>query len=1001
MKKIFLPFCLLALSAGASVSAQSSAAISEPEALFRDGKEMFEEHNWDGCIDLLSRFKHAHGSHATHEEADFMIAVSAFEKNSGEALPLLKKFQKKYPVSIHQEQVCFLIGTWYFQQEEYATALEWFAPIEMDRLSMHLQPAFFQRMGVSYLKTGDTEQAYPLFQVLSTMDSEYQSSAQYYLAYLEYADKQYATALEMFESLPKDDEYETTVPYYITQILFIQGKYDQALQRSVELLDTRLSTEQEAELSRIAAQCYYQQGASSRALRYFKRYFQLTNTPLRSSALNGGICAFEQGDANLAIEALSKVTGVNDEMAQRAYLLLGHAYLMNADMRNASMAFDRASKSTFNAKVQEEAWFNYGLTVHQSSYSPFNESVVVFESFLNNYPNSAYADKVNDCLVEVYMTTRNYDAALASINKIARPGQKILTAKQRILFQLGTQQVANADLSKAESYFTQAIQLGNLNKETRAQAFFWRGECAYRTERYLQAENDFRQFTALSDNAANEIYALGRYNLGYAYFKQHKFSSAIEWLNKYVAISAEHGKNTYSDALNRLGDSHFYLRQFGKAEDYYTKAAGASGGLGDYATFQKGFMAGLQKNYTAKITAMKQLRQKWPQSEYADDALFEEGKTYVTLSRTSEAINSFTQLTQQFPNSSLARQAGLQLGLLHFNSDQPEKAIANYKQVIDRYPGSEEARVAAEDLKAVYIEINDIPAYAAYIGTLKGKVQFAAGEQDSLTYLAAERVLSRGNATQSKQALVNYLQSFEDGAFRLHAQTELARIHYAEQAYPEALQAYELVLQHADNRFTEEALARTAEIYFMDGESRKALETYRNLAIRAELKENKEAARIGILRTTVALDLNDEVVVAANDLLQNTSLAPDLRNEAMYNRAKALLAVGQSEYAVKDLKELSKDTRTIYGAEASFLLAELYFNANQLEKAEKVVFDLIDSATPHQYWLARGFILLSDIYIAQGDSFQAKQYLQSLQSNYSAQDDIAGMIQSRFNKLGE
>ena len=1001
MKKIFLPFCLLALSAGTPILAQPSAGIAEPEALFRNGKEMFEGHNWDGCIDFLSRFKQEAGTRTAHEEADFMIAVSAFEKNSPDALRLLTHFQEKYPVSSHQEEIGFLIGTWYFQQEDYVTALEWFGPIEMDRLPLNLQPAFFQRMGVSYLKTGDTQQAYPLFQVLATMDSEYQYSAQYYQAYLEYADKQYAKALQMFEELPQQGEYAATVPYYITQILFIQGKYDQALKRSTELLENRLDSEQEAELSRIAAQCYYHQGASSRALPYFRRYFELTASPLRSSALTGGICAFEQGDASLAIEALSKVTGADDEMTQRAYLILGHAYLQNADMRNARMAFERASKSDFNPQIQEEAWFNYGLTVHQSSYSPFNESVVVFESFLNKYPNSVYTDKVNDCLVEVYMTTRNYDAALGSINKIARPGQKILTAKQRILFQLGTQQVANAALPEAETYFTQAIQLGNLNKETRAQAFFWRGECAYRAARYPQAESDFRQFTALSDNNANEIYALGRYNLGYAYFKQHKFSSAIEWFDKYLAIPAEHGKNTYVDALNRLGDAHFYLRQFGKAEDYYTKAAGSAGGSGDYAMFQKGFMAGLQKNYTAKVSAMKQLRKNWPQSEYADDALFEEGKTYVILSRPADAIICFAEIAEKFPNSSLARQAGLQLGLLHFNANQSEKAIASYKQVIDRYPGSEEARVAAEDLKAVYIELNDIPAYAAYIGTLKGKVQFAAGEQDSLTYLAAERVLARGNAPQSKQALVNYLQSFEHGAFRLHAQTELARIYFAEKAYPEALQAYETVLQQPDSRFTEEALARTAEIYFMDGESRKALETFRNLAVRAERKENKEAARVGIMRTTVALELNDEVVVAANELLQNTSLSPDLRNEALYNRAKALLALDQSEYAAKDLKELAKDTRSVFGAEASYLLAQLYFNANDMDKAEKEVFALIDSATPHQYWLARGFILLSDIYIAKGDQFQAKQYLQSLQGNYTGQDDIADMIKSRFKKIGE
>jgi TolA-binding protein len=99
------------------------------------------------------------------------------------------------------------------------------------------------------------------------------------------------------------------------------------------------------------------------------------------------------------------------------------------------------------------------------------------------------------------------------------------------------------------------------------------------------------------------------------------------------------------------------------------------------------------------------------------------------------------------------------------------------------------------------------------------------------------------------------------------------------------------------------------------------------------------------------------------------------------------------------LQTISKDTRTVHGAEAKYLLAQLYFNNKENAKAEKELMNFIENGTPHQYWLARGFILLADIYISQNDDFQARQYLTSLQNNYKGTDDIAGMIENRLSKL--
>ena len=81
------------------------------------------------------------------------------------------------------------------------------------------------------------------------------------------------------------------------------------------------------------------------------------------------------------------------------------------------------------------------------------------------------------------------------------------------------------------------------------------------------------------------------------------------------------------------------------------------------------------------------------------------------------------------------------------------------------------------------------------------------------------------------------------------------------------------------------------------------------------------------------------------------------------------------------------------------MVAQIYFDNGETEKAEKEVLGYIEVSTPHAYWLARSFILLSDVYVKMGRELGAKQYLLSLKQNYQAEDDIAGMIETRLEKL--
>ena len=997
MKRILIPLCLVVGSHMAS--GQRSYQFDAPNRLFVEGKELFSLKNYSGCIDKLEAYKQHSTDADLIQEADYMLVYSAYEQGRPNAVELLKDYLDVYPASRHADEVNFLIGSAHFGQGEYQKAIFWFNESNIDMLSPEQQEAYCFRLAYSLLQIGDMEKARGYFARIEQIGTKYREASTYYVAYIDYATGKYNNALVEFTRLKDLPDYKERSLYYITQIYFIQNKYEKVISEGKELLASYPDSENNSEVYRIMGNAYYHLGNEDQAINMLSKYVSSTDSPLRGDLYILGVCYYNKGNYSSAVNALGRTVRENDALSQNAYLYLGQSYLKLKDKNNARMAFEAAATSSFDKQVKEAAMYNYALLIHETAFTGFGESVTIFEDFLNDFPNSKYADKVNDYLVEVYLTTKNYQAALNSIDKIKHPSTKILEAKQDILFQLGTQAFTNMELDKAVDLFSRAISLGAYNLESRNDAYFWRGESYYRQGEYNKAISDYRTYLNNTRQRNTDMYALAHYNLGYSYFKLKEYGEALNRFRQYVNLESNQQTPAYADAYNRIGDCLFHNRQFAMAEENYTRAAQLQPSAGDYSVYQKGFLLGLQKDYKGKISVMDRLIREFPESQYVDDALFEKGRSYVLLDNNQAAAASFEQLMRDFPQSSLARKAGVQLGLIYFNDNQPEKAADAYKSVISNYPGSEEAKVALQDLKSVYIELNDINSFAAYANSLGGNVRFEVSEQDSLTYLAAEKLFMRGDNEGARRSLTNYLQTFPQGAFSSNANFYLASIAFAKKDLEEAKRLFSLVLESGDTKFREESWARKAEIEYLDKDYAAAMESFKHLQAVAENPENKEAAKLGLMRCAELIGQPQEALLAANDLLKEPKLSPEIMSEARYVRAKAYISLKQENKALADLKEISKDTRTIHGAEAKYLLAQLYYDNKDDKKAETVLMNFIDNGTPHQYWLARGFILLADIYIRQGDDFQARQYLTSLQNNYKGDDEIAAMIEDRLGKL--
>ena len=988
-------FCLL----GTEAPAQRSASFISPDLLFQEGKSMYDNQNYAGCIGKILEYKKTASDLELIQEGDFLLAASSFYMGKKDAGLDLKYYLDNYPVNRHRDEVCFMIGSTHYAQGEYPVAIYWFSQADLDNLSATQQEDYAYRMGFSYLKTQKPKEAKRLFSLLRENSDSYRTAATYYLAYINYTEGDYKQATTLFNSVKNQPDFKPDVLYYLTQINFAQGRYQQTISEGINLLTDypSFNFDYNTEINRLVGLSYYREANYPKTIEFLSRYTGRAEHPNSEDLYVLGLAYYFQNNYQKAIENWSLSNPGNDALGQNTNLYLGQAYLKQGNTNQALMAFQMASRLDFDPQAKEAALYNYAMLLHQNSVSAFGESVTVLEGFLNTYPNSIYADKVNDALVDVYLTTKNYQTALASIAKIKNPGTKIRQAQQKIYYYLGTVAFTNGNYDEAIRYFTQAVNAGNYAAEEKNEALYWRGESYYKKGNYSNAANDYQTYLNAGNKFGN-LPLLASYNLAYCAFNQKQYQTARDGFRRY--ISSETGKpTTLSDAYARLGDCYFYSRQFNDAENAYNQAVAVNPSMGDYALFQKGYVLGLQKDYQGKIAQMDRLIAEYPESPYFTDALYEKGRAYVLLENTPAAIETYQQLWNRFPESNNARKAGLQIGLLYFNANQPQQAAEAYKKVIAKYPGSEEAKVAIEDLKSVYFDLNDVNGYAEYVRSLGGAVRFNVTEQDSLTYLAAERFFLHNDIKQAQTAMLNYLQSFPSGAFSVNARYYLAQTYYQDKNYVLAKQEFEKVLAVGNNQFTEESLLRLSELYYKDKEYDKALSLYERLQNTAASKSNRDAGSLGIIRSAVQVHKPNSVVTAANSLLKDESLDPNLANEAKYCRAKAFQELGETALAEKDWLDLSKDTRTTFGAEAKYLLAQSYYDHKQASKAKEVVLEYIRQGTPHAYWLARSFILMSDIYASEGDKLQSRQYLESLQNNYTGKDDdIQSRINERLNK---
>lgn len=949
------------------------------------GKELFRTAKYNAAYRQFEKVKEmADEKSEITSEANYYIALSALRSEHVTGEKLLAAFLNDHADSPYANYAHFYHGEYQFEKNRHQQALRSLANVERQGLSESDRIKAGYMTGYSYLQTDELDLAANEFFMIKDENHLLAKPATYYFAHINYLKNNYETALEGFRKLQDDPNFSRVIPMYVSQIYYKQARYNDVVNYIVPIIND-VEEAHKPELAKIVGDSYFHLRRFAESIQFLEYYHQTPGAKSREDNYLLGYAYYHTGDYAKSVTYLEGATRGNDQLAQNAFYHLADVYIRTNQKEKARIAFGSASEMEFDDRIREDALFNYAKLTYELSYSPFNETIKAFDRYITLYPNSERNTAAYQYLVEVFMVTKNYRDAIESIEKIKVRNTAINQAYQRVTYYRGLELFGNGAYEQAIQHFDKSLQ--NVHStELAASARFWRAEGLYRTGNYSAAVAGFNQFLVSAGAITTPEYNEAHYSLGYAYFKLEDYRQAGASFRKYLNAVQNQRNNKVADAYNRLGDSFFQQRDYAQAVVNYQQALNMRLYDADYSLYQLAFTSGLQRNKAGKISQLRNLISSFPQSAYLVDAHFELGRTYQEDAMYIDAKREYQVIIDRFKESTYYPRALLQMGLIGYNTGDYQNSLRYYKEVAERFGGTQEAQAALLGIRNCYVEMNDVDSYFAYASRLGSGTAVTVTTQDSLTYMTAEKQFMAGDPNAANQ-LRRYLQQFPNGSFVLNANFYLGEALYNSGQYTQSLEHYVFVSRQPLNLFSEQALARSSELLYNAKRYDEALEMYDRLETVSNNKWNTVRAIAGKMRSNFFLERYRNAIDDSNRLKEAEKSNEALTREANYIGAKSYYLLGNMDQALPGLRAVAVETNSQQGAESKFLVAEINFRRNNLEAAEKEIMDFISKGTQHQFWLAKSFLLLADIFVARKDDFQAKHTLRSLLDNYPVADD--------------
>jgi tetratricopeptide (TPR) repeat protein len=980
MNRLFFPIALLLLSV--SCFSQTNNNITDPEKDYKEAKEFFIKDEFSLAYPLFKALqdKYPENTQSSHsyinQDVEYYYIVCGLKLNQPVAADEAKRFIDAADNEPRQQIMSYYLAKYYFLKNDFARAVVFYERAGYDNLSNEeIGDAKFE-LAYSYFNMKQFDKAKPLFNEIHQLpENKYYYDANYYYGFICYRDRDYSEALSSFKKVESQDKYKGLVPYYIAQIYYFEGRKDEALRYGEDAL-SRNDIYYRNDLNLLMGQLYFERKEFAKALPLLEEYVNKSDKVSKEIMYELSYCYYDGNQVQKAIGGFKQLSNEKDSLGQNSMYLLGDLYLRINQKENARSAFQYCSNNNSNRKQQEISRFNYAKLSYELGYQDI--ALGDMNKFLDLYPTSEYADEAKEILINLLANTNNYSDALALYVSFDKPTASMQKVYPKLLFGKATELINDGKITQADDLLSKIIRDPNAG-EVLPFANFWKGEVAYRLGRYddvIKYMNAYLQYGG-TQGEANEDAAW--YTLGYAYLKTENYALALLNFKKVSPLITSQSSALKQDAYVRTADCYFMQKNYGTAKKMYVNVIDNGLPQSDYSLYQMALISGIN-NPVEKIKTFNSLVQRYPQSDLIPESYMQIANAYMVQEKFRDAIPYLNKILELKSATGEYPKVYLKLGLAYYNLNNNDEALKNYQKLVSLYPQSSEADEAMDNMKNIYVEMGRPNDYVDFVKKT-GKV-ISISEADSLTYVSAELKFTNNDCAGAISAFSDYLARYPQGAYTLEANFYSSECYSKTKNWKNALLGYESVVNQGSSRYAERSAFAAARIYYFEiKDYAKSKIYFQKLKDLATTPENQLEALRGLVRSDYQTKDYTEANNAAKELLTKKGLSTDDKAIANLVLGKSLQADNQCEQAIAAFKQVAAINRSEWGAEARYEIANCFLTLNQLSSAEKAGLDVIKITGSYDYWVAKAYILLGDVYLQEKDYFNAKATYQSVANN--------------------